>query len=147
MWINFYFHDINAVWSWTHLSFHLINNQMMIQCVDSIIFYCFNSRIEWVEIIEPRTREHMYANLTTGECVWDPPEVSAWKKSFNATLCSYTHVLDLRYFLSTSSSVMNLFFSLSKPFAKSISFSRFISSRIFFFQKKRSTVVGAIAFD
>ncbi|XP_017057125.1 hornerin isoform X1 [Drosophila ficusphila] len=32
------------------------------------------SRIEWVEIIEPRTKEHMYANLTTGECVWDPPE-------------------------------------------------------------------------
>ena len=30
-------------------------------------------RWEWVEIIEPRTREHMYANLTTGECVWDPP--------------------------------------------------------------------------
>lgn len=34
-----------------------------------------SSRTEWVEIIEPRTREHMYANLTTGECVWDPPEV------------------------------------------------------------------------
>lgn len=32
-------------------------------------------RMEWVEIIEPRTKEHMYANLTTGECVWDPPEV------------------------------------------------------------------------
>ncbi|KAH8343672.1 hypothetical protein KR059_003771, partial [Drosophila kikkawai] len=32
------------------------------------------SRIEWVEIIEPRTKEHMYANLTTGECVWDPPD-------------------------------------------------------------------------
>ncbi|KAH8338971.1 hypothetical protein KR074_012325, partial [Drosophila pseudoananassae] len=31
-------------------------------------------RIEWVEIIEPRTKDHMYANLTTGECVWDPPE-------------------------------------------------------------------------
>uniref|UniRef100_A0A3Q4HPN5 Rho GTPase-activating protein 39 n=1 Tax=Neolamprologus brichardi TaxID=32507 RepID=A0A3Q4HPN5_NEOBR len=28
----------------------------------------------WVEIIEPRTREHMYANLLTGECVWDPPQ-------------------------------------------------------------------------
>ena len=28
---------------------------------------------EWVEIIEPRTQEHMFANLTTGECVWDPP--------------------------------------------------------------------------
>ncbi|XP_045879763.1 rho GTPase-activating protein 39 isoform X2 [Meles meles] len=31
------------------------------------------SRLEWVEIIEPRTRERMYANLVTGECVWDPP--------------------------------------------------------------------------
>ncbi|XP_019635329.1 PREDICTED: LOW QUALITY PROTEIN: rho GTPase-activating protein 39-like [Branchiostoma belcheri] len=30
-------------------------------------------RVEWVEIIEPRTKEHMYANLITGECVWDPP--------------------------------------------------------------------------
>jgi hypothetical protein len=26
-----------------------------------------------VEIVEPRSREHMYANLTTGECVWEPP--------------------------------------------------------------------------
>jgi len=26
-----------------------------------------------VEIIEPRTGEPMYANLITGECVWDPP--------------------------------------------------------------------------
>ncbi|XP_065166531.1 rho GTPase-activating protein 39 [Atheta coriaria] len=30
--------------------------------------------VEWVEIIEPKTGEHMYANLATGECVWDPPE-------------------------------------------------------------------------
>lgn len=36
-----------------------------------------NYRMEWVEIIEPRTKDHMYANLTTGECVWDPPEVSS----------------------------------------------------------------------
>ncbi|XP_055376859.1 uncharacterized protein LOC129609037 [Condylostylus longicornis] len=33
-----------------------------------------SERIEWVEIIEPKTKEVMYANLTTGECVWDPPE-------------------------------------------------------------------------
>ena len=26
---------------------------------------------EWVEIVEPRTRDHMFANLTTGECVWE----------------------------------------------------------------------------
>ncbi|KAL1464328.1 hypothetical protein WDU94_003985 [Cyamophila willieti] len=32
-----------------------------------------NERMEWVEIIEPKTQEHMYANLRTGECVWDPP--------------------------------------------------------------------------
>ena len=31
------------------------------------------SGIEWVEIIEPRTKEKMYTNLTSGECVWDPP--------------------------------------------------------------------------
>lgn len=27
-----------------------------------------------MEIIEPRTQERMYANLLTGECVWDPPQ-------------------------------------------------------------------------
>lgn len=47
-------------------------------------YFCLHFRIEWVEIIEPRTREHMYANLTTGECVWDPPEVRAFEKSFIA---------------------------------------------------------------
>jgi len=30
-------------------------------------------RNEWVEIVEPRTHEHMYANLFTGECAWTPP--------------------------------------------------------------------------
>ncbi|KAG8446257.1 hypothetical protein GDO86_013917 [Hymenochirus boettgeri] len=28
---------------------------------------------DWVEIIEPRSHERMYVNLTTGECGWDPP--------------------------------------------------------------------------
>uniref|UniRef100_A0A8C8M1C3 Rho GTPase-activating protein 39 n=1 Tax=Oncorhynchus tshawytscha TaxID=74940 RepID=A0A8C8M1C3_ONCTS len=27
----------------------------------------------WVEILEPRSRERMYVNLATGECGWDPP--------------------------------------------------------------------------
>lgn len=30
--------------------------------------------LEWVEIVEPRTRERMYANLVTGECVWEVPD-------------------------------------------------------------------------
>ncbi|XP_072567344.1 rho GTPase-activating protein 39-like isoform X1 [Paramormyrops kingsleyae] len=38
-------------------------------------------RLEWVEIIEPRTRERMYANLLTGECVWDPPQGVRIKRS------------------------------------------------------------------
>ncbi|KAM9859750.1 rho GTPase-activating protein 39 isoform 2-T2 [Aulostomus maculatus] len=29
---------------------------------------------DWVEILEPRSRERMYVNLTTGECGWDPPQ-------------------------------------------------------------------------
>uniref|UniRef100_A0A4W5NCE6 Rho GTPase activating protein 46a n=1 Tax=Hucho hucho TaxID=62062 RepID=A0A4W5NCE6_9TELE len=28
---------------------------------------------DWVEILEPRSREHMYLNLATGECGWNPP--------------------------------------------------------------------------
>lgn len=30
---------------------------------------------QWVEIIEPKSKEKMYANLDTGSCTWDPPEV------------------------------------------------------------------------
>ncbi|KAH9496421.1 Rho GTPase activating protein 39 [Bulinus truncatus] len=30
--------------------------------------------MEWVEIIEPQSKEHMYANLATGKCVWEPPQ-------------------------------------------------------------------------
>ncbi|KAM4613597.1 rho GTPase-activating protein 39 isoform 2-T2 [Polymixia lowei] len=28
---------------------------------------------DWVEILEPRSRERMYVNLASGECGWDPP--------------------------------------------------------------------------
>ncbi|XP_029948574.1 rho GTPase-activating protein 39 isoform X2 [Salarias fasciatus] len=28
---------------------------------------------DWVEILEPRSRERMYVNLTSGECGWEPP--------------------------------------------------------------------------
>lgn len=42
---------------------------------------CVFSRLEWVEIIEPRTRERMYANLLTGECVWDAPAGVQIKRS------------------------------------------------------------------
>ncbi|XP_066983626.1 rho GTPase-activating protein 39 isoform X12 [Macrobrachium rosenbergii] len=39
-----------------------------------------NIMLEWVEIIEPSSRNIMYANLTTGQCVWDPPAGVTVKK-------------------------------------------------------------------
>jgi hypothetical protein len=30
-------------------------------------------RLEWVQIIEPKSKDIMYANLVTGECVWEAP--------------------------------------------------------------------------
>jgi len=38
-------------------------------------------RVVWVEIVEPRTHERMYANLHTGECLWDPPEDTPVKQA------------------------------------------------------------------
>uniref|UniRef100_A0A3B4VE17 Rho GTPase-activating protein 39 n=1 Tax=Seriola dumerili TaxID=41447 RepID=A0A3B4VE17_SERDU len=35
--------------------------------------YLVSFSSDWVEILEPRSRERMYVNLTTGECGWDPP--------------------------------------------------------------------------
>lgn len=39
--------------------------------------------MEWVEIIEPKTKDVMFANLQTGEVVWEEPEVS-----FDIELCN-----------------------------------------------------------
>lgn len=66
-------------WIWSVVSFGhspslLWHRLYIFNWVYSSYFFSVWRRIEWVEIIEPRTREHMYANLTTGECVWDPPE-------------------------------------------------------------------------
>ncbi|XP_029906997.1 rho GTPase-activating protein 39 isoform X2 [Myripristis murdjan] len=36
---------------------------------------------DWVEILEPRSRERMYVNLTTGECGWDPPPGAAVRQA------------------------------------------------------------------
>ncbi|XP_047737213.1 uncharacterized protein LOC108680942 [Hyalella azteca] len=39
-----------------------------------------NRQLEWVEIIEPSSRNIMYANLTTGQCVWELPDSVPYKK-------------------------------------------------------------------
>ncbi|KAF2366059.1 MyTH4 domain [Trinorchestia longiramus] len=39
-----------------------------------------NKQLEWVEIIEPTSRNIMYANLTTGQCVWELPSSVPYKK-------------------------------------------------------------------
>ncbi|GIY64508.1 rho GTPase-activating protein 39 [Caerostris extrusa] len=37
--------------------------------------------VEWFEIIEPCTKEEVYVNMYTGECVWYPPPGALIKKS------------------------------------------------------------------
>lgn len=39
-----------------------------------MLFFSPSFSSDWVEILEPRSREHMYVNLTTGECGWEPPQ-------------------------------------------------------------------------
>ncbi|CAI4221664.1 unnamed protein product [Auanema sp. JU1783] len=36
---------------------------------------------DWVEIVEPQTKQRMYANLTTGQCSWDPPPGATVKRT------------------------------------------------------------------
>jgi len=31
-------------------------------------------RYDWVQIVEPLSRDFIYINLVTGECLWDPPK-------------------------------------------------------------------------
>ncbi|GFR02080.1 rho GTPase-activating protein 39 [Trichonephila clavata] len=38
-------------------------------------------KIEWFEILEPCTKEEIYVNMYTGECVWYPPPGALIKKS------------------------------------------------------------------
>ncbi|XP_022242043.1 uncharacterized protein LOC106459788 isoform X1 [Limulus polyphemus] len=40
-----------------------------------------SERVDWVEIVEPRTKEHIYANLATGDCLWNPPPGVKIKKT------------------------------------------------------------------
>lgn len=37
--------------------------------------------VEWVEIVEPQTKQHMYANLVTGQCSWEPPRGALVKRT------------------------------------------------------------------
>ncbi|KAF4078287.1 hypothetical protein AMELA_G00197580 [Ameiurus melas] len=38
-------------------------------------------RSDWVEILEPRSRERMYVNLATGECGWEAPHGASVRQS------------------------------------------------------------------
>lgn len=38
-------------------------------------------RVDWVEILDPRSGELMFANIRTGECLWEPPSSAKVKKS------------------------------------------------------------------
>lgn len=49
-----------------------MNNQFENTLSSLLCVLSFSS--DWVEILEPRSRERMYVNLTTGECGWEPPQ-------------------------------------------------------------------------
>ncbi|KAL6732336.1 hypothetical protein Aduo_003105 [Ancylostoma duodenale] len=40
-----------------------------------------SNAVEWVEIVEPQTKQHMYANLITGQCSWEPPPGASVKRT------------------------------------------------------------------
>ncbi|WKX88350.1 hypothetical protein Q1695_008192 [Nippostrongylus brasiliensis] len=43
---------------------------------------CISSNsVEWVEIVEPQTKQHMYANLISGQCSWEPPPGASVKRT------------------------------------------------------------------
>ncbi|XP_067932495.1 serine-rich adhesin for platelets-like [Watersipora subatra] len=81
----------------THCQQQLSNNNNNVNCS-----HC--ERWEWVEIIEPRTRERMYANLSTGECVWEPPRgVSVKKTHENQWWELYDQNTDRYYYYNATS--------------------------------------------
>lgn len=54
------------------------------------------SPTQWVEIIEPKSKEKMYANLLTGNCVWDPPEVRSNAKLKEEEFMNQS-IVDIKY--------------------------------------------------
>lgn len=40
-----------------------------------------SNSVEWVEIVEPQTKQHMYANLISGQCSWEPPPGASVKRT------------------------------------------------------------------
>ncbi|KAK3743840.1 hypothetical protein QZH41_002457 [Actinostola sp. cb2023] len=59
---------------------------------------------EWVEIIEPRTREPMYANLKSGQCLWEPPEGVIVKRADDSHWWElYDHKTKRYYYYSAAS--------------------------------------------
>ncbi|ETN70708.1 hypothetical protein NECAME_14591, partial [Necator americanus] len=50
-----------------------LNNGNRISTADSDLPSVSSNTVEWVEIVEPQTKQHMYANLITGQCSWEPP--------------------------------------------------------------------------
>ena len=42
-----------------------------------MIDVCLYRTHDWVQIIEPLSRDFIYINLETGECLWDPPKDTA----------------------------------------------------------------------
>ncbi|VDM55884.1 unnamed protein product [Angiostrongylus costaricensis] len=58
-----------------------LNNDNNMATVDSDLPFVSSNVVEWVEIVEPQTKQHMYANLITGQCSWEPPPGAIVKRT------------------------------------------------------------------
>ncbi|KAK6725504.1 hypothetical protein RB195_004060 [Necator americanus] len=58
-----------------------LNNGNRISTADSDLPSVSSNTVEWVEIVEPQTKQHMYANLITGQCSWEPPPGASVKRT------------------------------------------------------------------
>ena len=57
------------------------NHPKLIHLPSKLQLFKTNPRgsMEWVQIVEPKTKELMYANLLTGECLWDQPNAPLYE--------------------------------------------------------------------
>ncbi|XGW24082.1 hypothetical protein V3C99_005915 [Haemonchus contortus] len=57
------------------------NNGNHPSAVDTELPCASSNVVEWVEIVEPQTKQHMYANLISGQCAWEPPPGASVKRT------------------------------------------------------------------
>ncbi|XP_065072074.1 rho GTPase-activating protein 39-like isoform X2 [Rhopilema esculentum] len=61
-------------------------------------------KVEWVEIVEPKSGDHMFANLRTGQCLWEAPQGAKVKKTHDNQWWELYDATTRRYYYYNASS-------------------------------------------